>query len=194
MNFEVTYWGSRSSVEVGKITLVRGKPTLVNEAAYADIYRYFPHDIEAKVRGASRWHYQAPRLKVVSNTALPKTEPTVPAPVVKPVPVELPKTEPTAVAPKPSPVEFPTTEPTVEAPPVDSVIVVDVTASDAIEAEMVDLTLEERIANLIPECSADIVTKIADELVSGSATQDSIMALAGVKARVAKRILKLVGG
>ena len=194
MNFEVTYWGSRSSVEVGKVTLVRGKPTLVNEAAYADIYRYFPHDIEAKLRGASRWHYQAPRLKVVSNTALPKTEPTVPAPAVKPAPVELPKTEPTAVPPKPAPVELPTTEPTVEAPTTDGVVVVDVTAADVVEPEMSDLTLEERVANLIPGSPADVVTQIADELVSGSATQDSIMALSGAKARVAKRILKLIGG
>lgn len=185
MNFEVTYWGSRSSVEVGKITLVRGKPTLVNEASYADIYRYFPHDIEAKVRGASRWHYQAPRLKAAA--AQTKVDPVI----VKTEPVIV-KSDPIIV--KPEPIELPKTEPTVEAPATDDTVAIDVTTAEVVEPEMSDLTLEERIANLIPESPADVVTQIADELVSGSATQDSIMALAGVKARVAKRILKLVGG
>ena len=178
MNFEVTYWGSRPSVDIGKITLVRGKPTLVDEATYADIYRHFPHDIEAKLRGSARWHYQAPRLKTAA--AQVKVDPVV----AKPVVVEPPKTEPTVTVVEPAPVEA----------IVDDVVVVDVTTAEVVEPEMSDLTLEERIANLIPESPADVITQIADELVSGSATQDSIMALAGVKARIAKRILKLVGG
>lgn len=183
MSFEVTYWGSRASVEVGKVTLVRGKPVLVDEATYADVYRYFPHDIEAKLRGASRWHYQAPRLKVVA--VAPKVDA-----VVKPAPVELPKTEPTIIAPKPPAVELPTTEPTVTV----DVTPVDVSTAEVVEPAAISLTIEEQVANLIPDAPADVVTQIVDELVSGSATQESIMALAGVKGRVAKRILKIVGG
>lgn len=174
MNFEITYWGPQAAVTVSRVTFPRGKPVVGDDALYADIRNYFPNDIEARAVGAHKWHYQAPRLKVA-------------APVVK---VESPKTEPTVVEPKPPVVELPKTEPTITV----DVTPVDVSTAEVVEPATVSLTIEEQVANLIPDAPADVVTQIVDELVSGSATQESIMALAGIKARVARRILKIVGG
>ena len=199
MNFEITYWGQQAAVVVSKVTFPRGKPTVANESVYADMMNYFPHDIEAKVVGSPKWHYQAKRLKaaavaqVKAEPVIVKADPVVvnvePV-IVKPVVVEMPKTEPTVPAPvdpaMATDVDVAPVTPTVVVPPIANEV-------DVVE-DISNLTLEEQISKLASDCPADVVTQIADELVSGSATQDSIMALAGVKARVAKRILKLVGG
>lgn len=182
MNFEITYWGQQASVVVSKVTFPRGKPTVANESVYADMLNYFPNDIEAKVVGASKWHYQAKRLKV-----------TVVPVAVKPAPVEPPKTEPTVVAPVVVEAPAAVTVEVVPAP-VEEFVFDPAATAEVVEPDATDLTLEERVSKLLPGVADDVVLQVVDALVSGGATQDLIVDLTNAKPKIAKRILKLVGG